>query len=187
MKYEAMSVNKSMIVGTLLGAAAVTATGTLASFGLFERGPDYAEVLNVMAVTEVVSTPAEKCRDEVVTYKQPTKDSHQIAGTVIGAVLGGVLGKQIGGGNGKKLATVAGAAAGGYAGKKTQENMQEKNTYAVTERRCETVNTTQENIIGYDVEYSLEDRVATVRMDQDPGERIAVINGELQINPATEE
>lgn len=37
-------------------------------------------------------------------------------GTGIGAVVGGVLGHQVGGGNGKKLATVAGALLGGYAG-----------------------------------------------------------------------
>jgi uncharacterized protein YcfJ len=37
-------------------------------------------------------------------------------GTGIGAVVGGVLGNQVGGGNGKKLATVAGVLLGGYAG-----------------------------------------------------------------------
>lgn len=37
-------------------------------------------------------------------------------GTGVGAVLGGVLGNQVGGGNGKKLATVAGVLLGGYAG-----------------------------------------------------------------------
>lgn len=37
-------------------------------------------------------------------------------GTGIGAVVGGVLGHQVGGGNGKKIATVAGALLGGYAG-----------------------------------------------------------------------
>lgn len=37
-------------------------------------------------------------------------------GTGLGAVVGGVLGHQVGGGNGKKLATVAGALLGGYAG-----------------------------------------------------------------------
>lgn len=37
-------------------------------------------------------------------------------GTGIGAVVGGVLGNQVGGGNGKKLATLAGVLLGGYAG-----------------------------------------------------------------------
>lgn len=42
-------------------------------------------------------------------------DMHPV-GTGIGAVVGGVLGHQVGGGNGKKLATVAGVLLGGYAG-----------------------------------------------------------------------
>jgi len=37
-------------------------------------------------------------------------------GTGIGAVAGGLLGNQVGGGNGKKLATVAGILLGGYVG-----------------------------------------------------------------------
>lgn len=42
-------------------------------------------------------------------------DMHPV-GTGVGAVIGGVLGNQVGGGNGKKLATVAGVLLGGYAG-----------------------------------------------------------------------
>ena len=44
------------------------------------------------------------------------------AGVVTGAVVGGLLGNQVGGGSGKKVATVAGAAGGAYAGKKVAEN-----------------------------------------------------------------
>jgi uncharacterized protein YcfJ len=81
----------------------------------------------------------EECRDEVVTLTRHTKDPDQITGTVIGAAIGGVLGNQVGGGDGKKLATVGGAVAGGYAGNKIQEDMQEKNTYQETRRVCQTV------------------------------------------------
>lgn len=42
-------------------------------------------------------------------------DIHPV-GTGVGAVVGGLLGNQIGGGNGKKIATVAGVLLGGYAG-----------------------------------------------------------------------
>lgn len=44
------------------------------------------------------------------------------AGTGIGAVAGGLLGNQVGGGNGKKLATVAGVLLGGYAGNEVAHN-----------------------------------------------------------------
>lgn len=83
--------------------------------------------------------PKEECWDEEVTHTAEPKDEHRIAGTAIGAVVGGVVGSQFGGGNGKKLATVAGAAGGAYAGNRAQKAVQEKNTYTTTERRCKTV------------------------------------------------
>jgi len=49
-------------------------------------------------------------------------------GVVGGAVVGGVLGSLMGGGAGKKLATVGGAVAGGYAGNEIEKNQK---TYTV--------------------------------------------------------
>lgn len=54
----------------------------------------------------------------VVNY---VNDMHPV-GTGVGAVLGGLLGNQVGGGNGKKLATVAGVLLGGYAGNEVAHN-----------------------------------------------------------------
>ncbi|HET7300324.1 MAG TPA: glycine zipper 2TM domain-containing protein, partial [Oleiagrimonas sp.] len=71
-------------------------------------------------VCKTVNHPRQECHNEAVTVHKPVKDEHQIAGTAIGAVVGGALGNQIGGGDGKKLATVAGAVAGGYAGHQIQ-------------------------------------------------------------------
>ncbi|MGO4220426.1 glycine zipper 2TM domain-containing protein [Lysobacter sp. TAF61] len=76
------------------------------------------------------------CYDVQVEKPKEVKDEHKIAGTAIGAVAGGLLGNQIGGGSGKTIATVAGAAGGAYAGRKIQENNQNK-TETVTERRCD--------------------------------------------------
>jgi uncharacterized protein YcfJ len=67
------------------------------------------------------------------TYQQPAyvppqhpiqnyvSDMHPV-GTGVGAVVGGLLGNQIGGGNGKKIATVAGVLLGGYAGNEVAHN-----------------------------------------------------------------
>jgi uncharacterized protein YcfJ len=102
---------------------------------------------------------------------------------VAGAVIGGVLGNQIGGGTGKKVATVAGAAAGGYAGNKIQEGMQERNTHEESQRVCETMQDSHEEHLGFDVTYRLDGQDRVVRMDHDPGDRIATSNGELVLNP----
>lgn len=55
-------------------------------------------------------------------------------GMVAGAVLGGVLGNQVGGGNGRKLATVAGAVGGGYAGNEIEKRTRGTTTYNVRVR-----------------------------------------------------
>ena len=171
--------NKSMLVGAVLGAVVVTAGGALATYTLVDREPKFAEVLGVEPVTEVIKTPREVCKDVTVTRQKPVQDQHRIAGTAVGAVVGGLLGNQVGGGTGKKIATVAGAVGGGYAGNQVQERMQAGDTYTTTETRCSTVTDTHDKIVGYDVKYDLNGQIGTVRMDREPGNRIPVQDGQL--------
>jgi uncharacterized protein YcfJ len=201
--------NKSLVVGAVIGAAVVTAGAAVANFALggkteaiveappaavvpeivepvVEETPKFADVLDVDTVTKTTRKPRQVCKDRVVTHTAPPKDENRVAGTVIGAVVGGVLGNQVGDGRGRKLATAAGAAAGGFAGNKVQEQMQNGNTYTTTETSCETVYDSSEKIIGYNVRYKVGDREGTVRMDRDPGARIPLDdNGELQIDGRT--
>jgi uncharacterized protein YcfJ len=174
--------NKSLLIGAVLGAMGVTAGGAIAGYKAWNERAVYAEVVKVDPVIKHIKTPRESCHDETITRQKPVKDQHQVAGTVIGAVVGGVLGNQVGGGNGKKLATVAGAAAGGYAGHTIQGRMQAGDTYTDTERRCETVYDVSEKQVGYSVHYKLGEKSGVVRMDHDPGKRIRVENGELVLN-----
>jgi len=163
--------NKSMLIGSVLGAVAVTASGAFATYNLMS-GPSYVEVVAVKVIKETVKTPRQECRDVTVTKRKPIKDDNRIVGTAVGAVVGGLLGNQVGGGSGKKVATVAGALGGGYAGNKTQEHLQQNNTYTTTERRCDTEYDISEKIYGYDVSYELDGKVRMVRMDEDPGRRL---------------
>ena len=172
--------NKSMITGTVLGVVIATAGGTAAY--KYVNDAQYAEVIDVKPVTRTLQTPREECRDEVVTHTRPVKDQHRITGTALGAVLGGAVGNQIGGGSGKKVATVAGAVAGGYAGNKTQENLQQGDTYTTVEQRCNTVMESHEEHAGYDVTYRYDGKEDTVRMDYKPGGKIPVENGELVLD-----
>jgi uncharacterized protein YcfJ len=173
--------NKSMLIGSVLGAVAVTAGGAIGGYQMM-KGDDFAEVVEVKPVMQTIRVPREECRDVPVTRQRPVKDEHQVAGTVIGAVVGGVLGNQVGGGSGKKIATVAGAVAGGYAGNKVQENMQKGDTYTTVERVCETVTDTQQKVIGYDVTYSLDGKLGTIRMDQKPSDRLPAKDGQLLLS-----
>lgn len=171
---QEFQVNKSMLVGAVLGAVGVTAGGAVATYSVLKSGPEYAQVLAVQPVTETIKTPRQVCKEVTLTKRRPVKDEHKIAGTLLGAVAGGLLGNQVGGGNGKKIATVAGAAAGGYAGNTVQGNMQEGDTYTTTETRCSTVTDSSEKVVGYDVKYQLNGLVNQVRMDRDPGAQIPV-------------
>lgn len=175
--------NKSMLIGTVIGVALATAGGVIAGYsymGVVSTGD--AEVIQVKEVRETVNSPRQVCQDVQVTHQQPVQDEHRVLGTVAGAVIGGVLGNQVGGGSGKKVATVAGAAAGGYAGNKTQENMQAGDTYVTTETRCETVTDSREEIRGFDVTYRLEGKEGHVRMDHHPGKSISVVDGQLVLD-----
>jgi len=171
---QEVHVNKSLLVGAVLGAVGVTAGGAVATYSLVKSGPEYAQVLAVQPVKQQIKSPREVCKDVAVTRQRPVKDEHQILGTVAGAVGGGLLGSMIGNGNGKKLATVAGAVGGGYAGNKVQEGMQERDTYTTTQTRCNTVNDISDKIVGYDVKYDLGGKQGQVRMDRDPGNQIPV-------------
>ena len=165
--------NKSLLVGAVLGAVGVTAGGAFATYSLV-KGPESAQVLAVVPVNQQIKTPREVCKDVTVTRQAPVKDQHQIVGSVLGAVAGGLLGNQVGGGNGKKIATVAGAVGGGYAGNKVQEGMQNRDTYTTTQTRCNTVNDISDKVVGYDVRYNLDGKEGTVRMERDPGSQIPV-------------
>ena len=174
--------NKSLIGGLVVGTAVAAGAGAAASYKIMNHGPEYAQVLKVTPLTKAVRTPREQCHDESVAHQAPVKDQHQVIGTLAGAVVGGVLGHQIGGGTGREIATVAGAAGGGYAGNRIQKNLQDKDTYSTTEHKCQTVYDHSTKTVGYEVRYRLGDQESTVKMDHDPGERIAVRDGQLVLD-----
>ncbi len=86
-------------------------------------------------------------------------------GAAGGAVLGGLLGNQIGGGNGKKLATVAGAVGGAVVGNQVEGNMKATQSYEVTVRMDNggTRTFNLQNLNGYNT-----------------GDRIKIVNGALR-------
>ena len=176
--------NKGVLIGTVLGAGLATAYGGFAGYKMLSE-PEYAQVVDVTAVTESIKTPREECHDKVVTRKKPVKDTHKVAGTVLGAVAGGLLGDAIGGGGKNTAAKIAGAAAGGYAGNKTQETMQENDTYQETINVCKTVVDVSERTVGYDVKYRIGDVPGEVRMDHDPGDTIPLEDGKLVLSRGT--
>jgi uncharacterized protein YcfJ len=119
-------------------AAPYGAPGQLAAQGLMPAAPvAYAQpmptvaqqqpqVIKEVVIKEVVRPqpkPVHHHHTQQVVYRdapsyqqapQPAQPNYVAIGT--GAVLGGLIGNQVGGGNGKKLATVAGVIGGGMLG-----------------------------------------------------------------------
>lgn len=176
--------DRSLLTGLVIGAAVAVGAGAVAGLKLINRGPEYAQVLKVTPMTRTIRTPRQECHDEQVNRQAPVKDEHQVLGTIAGAVIGGVIGHQVGGGSGRDIATVAGAAGGGYAGNRIQKNLQDRDTVTATEQRCQTVYDSSEKTIGYHVRYRLNGKEATVQMDHDPGPRIPVRDGRLDLTAA---
>lgn len=175
--------NKSMLAGIGIGVAAALGVAAVASINVFDRGPQYAQVLSAIPIKESIKQPRQECRNVTLTHRRPVQDENRIAGSVLGAVAGGVLGHQFGGGRGRDVATVAGALAGGYAGNQVQGGIQDRDTYTTSEQRCKTVYDKQEKMLGYDVTYKIGDQQGKIRMENDPGTRIPVDrNGQLILN-----
>ena len=166
--------NKSLLIGLAAGAAVAAGAGAVAGLKIMNRGPQYADVVQVTPLTRTIRTPRQDCHDESVVHQRPARDSHQVFGTVAGAVVGGLLGHYVGGGTGRDIATGVGAAAGGYAGNRIENRVQRGNTYTTSEHKCATVYARSVKQEGYEVRYRLGDKEGTVRMDHDPGQRIPV-------------
>lgn len=177
--------NKSMLAGMGIGVAAALGVAAVASMNVFDRGPQYAQVVSSTPITETVKNPRKECRNVTVTHRRAVQDENRIAGSVLGAVAGGVIGHQFGGGRGKDVATVVGALGGGYAGNQAQGAMQNNDTYTTTEQRCKTVYDKSEKTLGYDVTYKIGDQQGKIRMDKNPGSQIPLDNnGQLVLNKA---
>ena len=189
--------NPAMLKGLIAGVVIATAGGAIAAgYRLADPGdeavaeavveaeqtPEFAEVVAVDPLTETVSSQREVCNEVPVTVQAQPRDKHRVAGTAVGALVGGVLGNQIGGGSGKKIATVAGTAAGAIAGNKIQQRAQANDVVTQMETRCHMVTDQNERVIGYDVTYLIGSVEGTVRMDQKPGDRLPLVEGELAIN-----
>jgi uncharacterized protein YcfJ len=116
--------NKSMLIGTVVGATLATAAAGFAGY-------------SVLSKNSAASVAArQNCYEVAVDTPREAKDDKRIAGTVIGALVGGAVGKDVGD---KGITTAAGAAVGAIAGNAAQKKLQENRTVTTTETRCDPI------------------------------------------------
>ena len=133
-----------------LAIALVAILGTGAAIGAYRTGmigpqyaevvasrpvtvsePVYADVLDVVPITQTSDVPEKVCTTQAVQVRQPERFGDK-DGMVVGALVGGLLGNQVGKGNGKALATVGGAVAGGFVGNEVQKRVSAKDMWVTT-------------------------------------------------------
>ncbi|MEE4252133.1 MAG: glycine zipper 2TM domain-containing protein [Alcanivoracaceae bacterium] len=139
--------------------------------------PQQARVINVEPLITSWQEPREVCQLVTVQKQAPVGDESRIAGTLLGAAAGGLLGNQVGGGSGKKVATVIGALAGAQLGKQSAERT--ARTYTSTEQQCSTVTETRTRTSGYLVTYQLNGQLHSIKTSSKPGDYLPLENGRV--------
>jgi hypothetical protein len=122
-----------------------------------------------------VPIPQRLCADEAVSVQQPTSG----AGALIGAIAGAAIGNSVGSGAGRAAATGIGLIAGSEIGNRAEANGAP--VVNGTVQRCRTVTRYENRTVAYDVVYDYQGVRRSVRLAQDPGERIAL---EVNVVPA---
>ncbi|PWG64303.1 glycine zipper 2TM domain-containing protein [Sediminicurvatus halobius] len=160
---------------TVLGlAAALVLPGAALAGGDRHVHYTWAPVTHVEPVTRDVrvTTPREECWDERVTYVEEPERNR--AGLVVGGIIGGIAGNQIGGGDGRRVATVAGTILGAGIGDELANRDRHARVHDRWETRCEVVEEVhwESRTIGYDVHYRYDGEEYVVRTDRRPGDRV---------------
>ncbi len=137
---------------------------------------DYARVVDVQPITEVVQIPDNQqvCRQQNVRRRVPERRSPVPA--IFGSILGGVIGHQFGGGHGKTAATIAGAAIGGAVATDAQYRRYPPRFYTAQEQRCRTETNwrSEERVVAWDVSWKYRGKIYRSTMNEPPGDRIPV-------------
>jgi len=135
---------------------------------LCAQAAELATVVSSTPVTVAVTVPRQQCSDgQQLVQQRPSG-----AGALLGAIAGGVIGHNLGNGFGRAAATGFGAVAGAVVG--DQVEAANSPVAEVPVRRCQTVSSYENRVVGYDVVYEYAGQRYSTRMSRDPGRQLAV-------------
>jgi uncharacterized protein YcfJ len=151
-----------------IGRLALAAT--LAALTGQALATEYGTVVTATPITAQVPVPQTQCVDQQQLVQQPPSGG----GALVGALLGGAIGHNVGGGFGRAVATGLGVVAGAAVGDRVEANATPPTEATV--RRCSTVTTYQNRVLGYDVVYDYQGQRYSTRLAQAtaPGAQIAL-------------
>jgi uncharacterized protein YcfJ len=173
MRIADMATENSAMKGVLLVAGAVASIGVVGALVVVSR-PQFAQVVDVQAVTKPARVKVRECADAAATKKAAPDEARSTAGTAIEGMAGGVIKPP---GTGSTLSAAVAAPAG------RQERTAATVGDAAVKKapRCRMVShvRTVQQVIAYDVRYRLDGRLGQVRMEHHPGKKIPVKEGRL--------
>ena len=155
---------------SLLPAKVAFTTLCLAATGAWAT--QFGTVLSSTPVITSVPVTQQQCFNEPVVYPQRSG-----AGALIGAVTGAAIGSNLGGGTGRAVGAGIGMVAGAAIGDQIEAGAYPPVT--TTSTRCRDVTHYENRTVGYNVVYDYQGVRRSVRLPQDPGDRIA-----LEVNVA---
>ncbi len=141
---------------------------------------DYARVIESIPIYQEVrvASPRRDCWNEQVVSRHPLSHSGSSTPVIISTIIGGAFGNAVGHGkSNRQIGTVVGAVLGHSIGRDiVRHNSEPSLQFYETVRRCEVFNEYEEQhrLVGYQVRYRYHGEDYTVRMDNDPGDRIQV-------------
>jgi uncharacterized protein YcfJ len=192
MKSRFARISASLITVAALAVAGSASAQYRGGYSSHSPEYDYAEVLSVDPIIDVVSRPVsrDQCWEEPVTYREPVRyhGGRDRAPAVMAGIIGGVIGNQFGHGRGRDAATAAGAMLGYSMARDSQRRYGNGyysggREYRSYEQRCATRTEyyNDERVNGYNVAYRYNGRVYHTVTDYHPGDRIRV---EVNVNAA---
>lgn len=138
---------------------------------------EYGRVISATPITSAVSVPQQVCS----TQQEVVRQQGSGLGAVLGAVAGGAVGHSVGRGSGNAIATGVGVIAGAVMGDKYEQATSSSEVRPV--QRCTTGYVSQNQVVGYQVEYEYAGQRYTTQTKNKPGKTIAL---NVQVNPSDE-
>jgi uncharacterized protein YcfJ len=158
---------------SLRSMPATLAITTLCCVAMGAWATEFGTVVSSTPVYASVPLAQQQCFDEPVVVQRPNSG----AGALLGAIAGAAIGNSVGGGTGRAVATGIGMVAGASIGDQVEANGSPP--VSTMAQRCRNVTRYESRTIGYDVVYDYQGIRRSVRLAQDPGDRVA-----LEVNVA---
>ncbi|MBU1690288.1 MAG: glycine zipper 2TM domain-containing protein [Gammaproteobacteria bacterium] len=145
---------------------AIAATTGLTGLATAADFTDAAPVISSTPIYRQISEPRQDCWTETVS-SAPVIQEKSYGGAVIGGLAGALLGSQVGQGNGRTAAAAVGAATGALVGDRMGNPAQADVPRQV--QRCREIETSRQELSGYNVVYRFHGRDITTTLPYDPG------------------